>query len=589
MNKYEYEKLTPFKWFVLENFPFIEADFDSITNYQLYSKVIEYLNKTIDTTNTLGETVENYTNAFIELKTYVDNYFENLDVQEEINNKLDQMVEDGTLENLLMNFTNQLKIYNNYESLINDKNNLVNNQKVKILGYYEINDGGETEFYVTNNPKENNNINLENGLYLERIIKNCKISIEQFGCIGNNSEIDNTTNLQNAINFAQLNNIILYIPNKTFRVLNTLYLQGSLNMKGDSNSNYKNTSTIICNFADNDIPLFAETGSNSVPRCTFENIRFARTRTANDGYPSNPLAFGKKGKCFGFLLNESVFNRCVFVGFGNVIVRAGITSFIECDFTYCNNIVKTSNNINSLQFIACNMYANGTLFDVDGTITNLNLDNSWVEDFVTLLENHYKTISNFNITNSCLTNTVNGEALIKYNDANRPSFSRQHINFLNSTIYSKLNICDIKPSSIECYVDFSNCDVFYGGSGETINITGNGFFHTLSGGNRESLINYGIDTKHNNAYNGINFQPKSLTGANKFFLTQQKYLGYRDTQQNLMCMLPVYIVAQPTDRIQNADLPRYFIYNNSVTSSGEVILKYVDTVLNKVINVITFP
>ena len=35
---YKYKKLYPFKWFVLENFPFIEEDFDAITNWQLFCK-----------------------------------------------------------------------------------------------------------------------------------------------------------------------------------------------------------------------------------------------------------------------------------------------------------------------------------------------------------------------------------------------------------------------------------------------------------------------------------------------------------------------------------------------------------------------
>lgn len=589
MNKFEYKNLTPFKWFVLENFPFIETDFDALTEWQLFCKLGNEINKIINSENTLGTQVENVTNAFIELQNFVNNYFDNLDVQEEINNKLNEMVEDGTLQNLLMNFTSQMKVYNSYNDLLLDKNNLQNNQKVKILGYYSVNDGGETEFYVTSTKNENNFIDLGNNLYLERIIKNCQVSIEQFGCIGDN-ETDNTTNLQNAINFAQNNDVVLYIPNKTFKVLNTLYLKGSINVKGDSNSNYKNTSTIYCNFADNDVPLFAETGSNSVPRCTFENVRFSRKRTENDGVPSNPLAFGKSGTCLGFQLNESVFNRCVFVGFGSVMVHCGISTFFECDFTYNDRILNSpSNNLNSVQFIGCNLYANGTLFDINGTITNLNIDNCWIEDFVSLLKNHYKTILNFNITNSCLANTVKGEALLIYDETGKPAFSRQSINFENTTLYSKKNICDISPSGISCYIRFNNCDVFYGGTGETINIQGNSSFYNLNGANIDSLTNYGIDTNNRTVYNGLQFINKNMKTPKTMYLTEQKYVAYRDSNQNQMCMLPVYIVNSPTNRIENADLVRYFIYNNSVTSSGGVILKYVDSVLNKVIDVIKFP
>ena len=38
---------------------------------------------------------------FVELKEYVDNYFDNLDVQTEINNKLDDMVEDGSMAEII--------------------------------------------------------------------------------------------------------------------------------------------------------------------------------------------------------------------------------------------------------------------------------------------------------------------------------------------------------------------------------------------------------------------------------------------------------------------------------------------------------
>lgn len=98
---FEYKKLFPFRWYVLENFPFIEATFDGITEYQLYCKLCEYVNKTIEKLNELGLQTENITNAFEELQNYVNNYFETLDIQDEINNKLDEMVEDGTLARII--------------------------------------------------------------------------------------------------------------------------------------------------------------------------------------------------------------------------------------------------------------------------------------------------------------------------------------------------------------------------------------------------------------------------------------------------------------------------------------------------------
>lgn len=50
------------------------------------------------------ETVDTYVKSFNELYTYVHDYFDNLDVQEEINNKLDEMAESGGLQELIINY-----------------------------------------------------------------------------------------------------------------------------------------------------------------------------------------------------------------------------------------------------------------------------------------------------------------------------------------------------------------------------------------------------------------------------------------------------------------------------------------------------
>ena len=96
-----YKPLTPFQLFVKSNFPFIEATYESLDNYGLYCKIVEYLNNVIENENTVEDNVTALYNAFVSLNTYVSNYFDNLDVQEEINNKLDEMVSTGELQELL--------------------------------------------------------------------------------------------------------------------------------------------------------------------------------------------------------------------------------------------------------------------------------------------------------------------------------------------------------------------------------------------------------------------------------------------------------------------------------------------------------
>lgn len=77
---------------------------DSLSYYELLCKVVDYLNNTIADVNTLGTDVDNLNKAFIQLQEYVNNYFSTLDIQEEINNKLDEMVKDGTFDRLLSKF-----------------------------------------------------------------------------------------------------------------------------------------------------------------------------------------------------------------------------------------------------------------------------------------------------------------------------------------------------------------------------------------------------------------------------------------------------------------------------------------------------
>jgi len=119
VNDKTYIKLTPFKGWVLENFPFIESDFDCITNYQLLCKIDEYLNNVISNQNQVQKLGTELVNAYNQLLNYVNNYFDNLDVQEEINNKLDAMAEDGSLTNLIKDYVDPIQ--EEFEDSINNR------------------------------------------------------------------------------------------------------------------------------------------------------------------------------------------------------------------------------------------------------------------------------------------------------------------------------------------------------------------------------------------------------------------------------------------------------------------------------------
>ena len=148
---FDFKRICPFKWYVLQNFPFIEADFDSITYYQLLCKLAEEINKVINSNNSIGQQTEILTNAFNELQEYINNYFENLDVQEEINNKLDEMAESCQLADIIAQFL-QLAGVLAFDTLNDMKNatNLVNGSIAKTLGNTTYNDGYGAFYKIRN-------------------------------------------------------------------------------------------------------------------------------------------------------------------------------------------------------------------------------------------------------------------------------------------------------------------------------------------------------------------------------------------------------------------------------------------------------
>ena len=75
---------------------------ETMTYYEMLVWFTEYMKNTIiPTINNNGLAVQELQDKYIELKSYVDDYFTNLDVQQEINNKLDEMTQSGELTNIL--------------------------------------------------------------------------------------------------------------------------------------------------------------------------------------------------------------------------------------------------------------------------------------------------------------------------------------------------------------------------------------------------------------------------------------------------------------------------------------------------------
>lgn len=79
----------------------------SLTYEEQMLEAINYIkNEIIPKVNQNALATEELQQKFIELVSYINSYFDNLNLQQEVNNKLDQMVSDGTLTALLSNYVN---------------------------------------------------------------------------------------------------------------------------------------------------------------------------------------------------------------------------------------------------------------------------------------------------------------------------------------------------------------------------------------------------------------------------------------------------------------------------------------------------
>lgn len=210
MKEKKFIKLTPFKLQVLQSFPFIDADFDALTNYELLCKVVEYLNITVDNVNLLSD-------DFKTLYSYVHDYFDNLDVQEEINNKLDAMAQSGELEEIISQYLQTSAIIGfNTVAEMKLAENLVNGSKVRTLGYYSVNDEGASLYKVrtiTNDDvvDEMSIIALhDDTLVAELILEDAYINVRKLG-IRETETGDISTKLASIITYLNNKNLIPYI------------------------------------------------------------------------------------------------------------------------------------------------------------------------------------------------------------------------------------------------------------------------------------------------------------------------------------------------------------------------------------------
>ena len=180
-------------------------------------------------TNEINDFETEMNTNFNTLQDFVNNYFDNLDVQDEINNKLDEMLEDGVLEQIIEQYiqSSALWCFDNVSDM-KLATNLINGSYAKTLGYYSKNDDGASLYKIrtkTNDDiiDEASIIALNDNTLVAELIFNSVMNVTQLGVHQNGTD-DDSDNLQIAFNLANSKKFELVGNRDPINITKSIYI-----------------------------------------------------------------------------------------------------------------------------------------------------------------------------------------------------------------------------------------------------------------------------------------------------------------------------------------------------------------------------
>lgn len=224
----------------------------------------------------VNDTVEDYIKKFNDLHDYVEDYFDNLDVQAEIDHKLDEMVEQGTLQEIIASYLDSDVAWT-YDSVaeMQTATNLQPESYAQTYGYYAVGDGGGAKYNVRE-PGEsetpNNITTFAVGDYIAELVIEPVMYVKQFGCKGDGTT-DDTTRFNTAIASAKK----LYVNSGNYLISRLLPEEHQeIEGIGEAKVSLNGTTYPLCQFV-TDFKMkniFVESTNNNLEwnRCNISNI-----------------------------------------------------------------------------------------------------------------------------------------------------------------------------------------------------------------------------------------------------------------------------------------------------------------------------
>ncbi len=424
--------LSPFQEFCVKFLGYIPSSYDDCMTYlECLIYTYNYLK------NEIVPTVKQQNVVVQELKNYVEHYFDNLDVQEEINNKLDAMATDGSLEEIITDYI-QLKSVLAFDTVSDMKTatNLVDGSYAETYGYHTLNDGGGARYKVrtiTNDDvvDEMTIIELADDSLIAELIIDEVVIPEKLGAYGDGTH-DDTIYVQKAFDLSK--NIIL----------NGLYKCTSDIVVTDG----KELTITGINYNKSGIKLYNESqliiGNNTM----VNELRLNNLTIAGDRSQSVVLKIK-------YITNVTLNQINIAEGSGHLLEldHADIVFIDKCTFAGSNetNIwqpcagIKMTNS-NPVRITNSNIWNLTTFIDVNNLTRFVYVANNWIE-FVSKIINSENV--SFNHTHLIVENNN-----ITYPHHGTVTFTSSRIINLNTITDPFDTLISVKNNNIIYYTDY---------------------------------------------------------------------------------------------------------------------------------------
>lgn len=180
---------------------------ESLSYYEVLCKIQQKLNEIIESQNNLQD-------EFYKLKEWIDTQVESYTKEQ-----LQEWLDNGTLENILHSLLNITTIVESVD-ILKTKDNLVENQFIRTLGFHNINDKGGALYKIEKNviPNEMDIITLQNELYA--VLQDTDINVMKYGCYCNEN-YDDSSIIRYCIEKSIINQCEVIIPTNTYYLKTT--------------------------------------------------------------------------------------------------------------------------------------------------------------------------------------------------------------------------------------------------------------------------------------------------------------------------------------------------------------------------------